>query len=275
MRKILLTGMMLAACCGMTAQVEAQTTLVVPGANADMPGTNNANTPFGAAGSASLYVLQEQFASSLFSNVAIGSQLTSIGIRLYTGAATNSKELDYTNFEIQVGTGANAMGSLSRTFSANLGADTIVARSGALTIAKNGLKADSCTSRRKCSTIVPTNSFYTLDFTTPYTYEGGDLLITFSSQLAANTIGQVISLDAVDPYAVSTINTMSTSGSGSAFPTIGGPLNFSFAPIVQFDFAAPQPAAAVPEPASWALMVGGFGLAGAAMRRRRVQSATA
>lgn len=35
-----------------------------------------------------------------------------------------------------------------------------------------------------------------------------------------------------------------------------------------FSRAAEAPAAA-PEPASWALMVGGFGLAGAAMRRRR------
>lgn len=33
--------------------------------------------------------------------------------------------------------------------------------------------------------------------------------------------------------------------------------------IVEFD-----PSAAVPEPATWALMIGGFGLAGAAMRRR-------
>jgi hypothetical protein len=34
-----------------------------------------------------------------------------------------------------------------------------------------------------------------------------------------------------------------------------------------FRFTASTPAA-VPEPASWALMIGGFGLAGAAMRRR-------
>lgn len=31
-----------------------------------------------------------------------------------------------------------------------------------------------------------------------------------------------------------------------------------------------SPAAAVPEPAAWALMIGGFGLTGAALRRRRV-----
>ncbi|MBO9577069.1 MAG: PEPxxWA-CTERM sorting domain-containing protein [Sphingobium sp.] len=32
--------------------------------------------------------------------------------------------------------------------------------------------------------------------------------------------------------------------------------------------AGSPPAGAVPEPATWALMIGGFGLAGAAMRRR-------
>jgi len=32
--------------------------------------------------------------------------------------------------------------------------------------------------------------------------------------------------------------------------------------------AAPPPSGGVPEPASWALMIAGFGLAGAALRRR-------
>ena len=35
------------------------------------------------------------------------------------------------------------------------------------------------------------------------------------------------------------------------------------------NFALTQVGGAVPEPASWALMIGGFGLAGAALRRRR------
>ena len=36
-----------------------------------------------------------------------------------------------------------------------------------------------------------------------------------------------------------------------------------------------DPSAAVPEPASWALMIGGFGLAGATLRRRRGVAAAA
>jgi hypothetical protein len=34
-----------------------------------------------------------------------------------------------------------------------------------------------------------------------------------------------------------------------------------------------DPTAAVPEPATWALMIGGFGLAGGALRRRRMPAA--
>jgi hypothetical protein len=37
-----------------------------------------------------------------------------------------------------------------------------------------------------------------------------------------------------------------------------------------FDGDTPLPGSAAPEPASWALMIGGFALAGAALRRRRV-----
>ncbi len=44
---------------------------------------------------------------------------------------------------------------------------------------------------------------------------------------------------------------------------------FSGGPSANFDFAV----AGVPEPASWALMIGGFGLVGAAARRRRAVTA--
>ena len=49
-----------------------------------------------------------------------------------------------------------------------------------------------------------------------------------------------------------------TSGSGTLVTLPGG------------GFGYPQPNAAVPEPATWAMMIGGLGLIGGAMRRRRV-----
>ncbi|MDP3370868.1 MAG: PEPxxWA-CTERM sorting domain-containing protein [Brevundimonas sp.] len=44
---------------------------------------------------------------------------------------------------------------------------------------------------------------------------------------------------------------------------------------VFFDKISVQSAGAVPEPATWALMIGGFGMAGAMLRRRRARPATA
>ncbi len=46
-------------------------------------------------------------------------------------------------------------------------------------------------------------------------------------------------------------------------PLMNGPGNLAFNGNVSFDVAG------VPEPANWALMIGGFGLAGVAARRRR------
>jgi hypothetical protein len=273
MRGVIFASVIVAFCCAFTGSVQAATVVVTPNTDANQPGTNSINSPFGANSSSNLYVLQVQYDASMFGGVAMGSQLTSIGFRLAPGSTTNSEALTYDDFSIQVGSAANAIGSLSRTFSSNLGSDTILARTGALTIGKGQFPADACT-RSRCKPMVPTNSFYTIDLTTPYTYEGGDLLVTFSSELAASTIGQIIALDAVDPLQVSTVSTVATLGNGSSFPTkTSSPVNFAFAPILQFSFESPI-SGAVPEPAAWAMMLAGFGLVGGAMRRQRRISAS-
>lgn len=52
---------------------------------------------------------------------------------------------------------------------------------------------------------------------------------------------------------------------GEAQPSISG----------SFTFSSPSMIAGVPEPASWAMLIAGFGLTGASMRRRRIVSVTA
>ncbi len=48
----------------------------------------------------------------------------------------------------------------------------------------------------------------------------------------------------------------------------GTPGGFFFLPILDRGGTPPIPVSGVPEPASWALMIAGFGLAGAILRRR-------
>ncbi len=77
-------------------------------------------------------------------------------------------------------------------------------------------------------------------------------------------------------------------GNNQQFDTIGGRLTLRIAQAFNYDVAGGSvygddrlgtvtlgAAGAVPEPATWAMMIGGFGLAGAAMRRRRATIAFA
>lgn len=59
-------------------------------------------------------------------------------------------------------------------------------------------------------------------------------------------------------------------GSAGLWQLSGNALQFSFNNNVKAAFRLYGTTAGVPEPANWALMIAGFGLAGAAMRRRRV-----
>jgi hypothetical protein len=52
---------------------------------------------------------------------------------------------------------------------------------------------------------------------------------------------------------------------GSIYPDTDGPRSINGTVRIDYDYIAPV----VPEPASWAMMIGGFALAGGALRRRR------
>jgi hypothetical protein len=144
-------------------------TAVVPNANATRNGTGNVNGPFGDGGEATGFTFQYDVAASQLSGIAIGSSINGIGFRLYSRSGTISEALDFPSFNVQIGQSANTIPNLSSTFAANEAAGTVLARSGDLSFAANTLIGNKSV-----------NPFFTINFTTPYIYTGGDLLISIS-----------------------------------------------------------------------------------------------
>jgi hypothetical protein len=64
----------------------------------------------------------------------------------------------------------------------------------------------------------------------------------------------------------------STTMTGFSFSSSGGSLFVNWQGVQTFTGAKVDIGGAVPEPASWAMMLGGFGLVGGAMRSRRRQA---
>jgi hypothetical protein len=77
-----------------------------------------------------------------------------------------------------------------------------------------------------------------------------------------------------DNFAAAGDDAICWDASGGAFTCIGNPpaetilVNGSFSNVARSGRFVLGTAGAIPEPATWALMIGGFGMAGAAMRRR-------
>lgn len=257
--KMIVRSMMTAAALAVAASAApamAQTA-VVPDAYAD------ADAPlaqFAVLGNPtnSEFTFQYVIAAAELGSVPVGSTINSIGFRFAgTPFLLPSGSASYSRYDLQIGQSANPLTSLSTTFDANLGADTVLVRSGALAI-PDGAFVD-----------LPgegPNPFYDLSFGTPYTYTGGDLAVTIR---AIPTIGNpAIAVDAFAPNTTS-VNTVSLAFSANATTGTVGVAN---APVTRFGFAA---AGVVPEPSSWAMMIGGFGLAGGALRRRARREAFA
>lgn len=201
--------------------------------------------PFGN-GSATSYFLQTAYSASALGSMAPGMIITGIGFRLNGGAAAPAGDLTYSDFTIRIGSSANALGALSTDFASNYGADTIVARTGALTISAGSFVAGA-----------GVNPFFMLNFATPYLYQGGTLLLTLNS--VRSDAGGAVPIDAI---AVGGGLTDTAGMSSNSNPLV----HFLNAPVVQFQTGA------VPEPGSWALMLVGIGTVGALMRgqhRRR------
>jgi hypothetical protein len=190
---------------------------------------------------------QVQIAASQLSSVPLGAQLSGVGFRLFrmfTPAQTIT--LSYPDYNIELSTATNSIGSLSATFADNIGPDGTVVRSGGLTIPANSLIGGS-----------NVNPFYIIPFSTDYTYLGGDLVLTLSYD--SNGATEDFPVDAVPRG-----GTGDTDMAGSYEATTGGS-DFYVQAVTEFTY---NDSPAVPEPATCSL-IGLAAALGVAWRARR------
>jgi hypothetical protein len=199
---------------------------------------------------------QQVYHNSLLTSLAPGTQITGMRFRADGGwHVLSSGSYNFATFDVRIGTSTHAPGSLSATVADNLGADTIQARSGSLFWAAGSFPSDTS----------PSSFGPLIDFTTPYTYNGGDLLLTVSHSAGG---GDTLLWDAAQGGGgpgLSRAEYRQTSGVVSS-PTTDTRTN-AFGLIIQFETIVP--ASSAPEPGTVVLLTLGGILLPRALRRKR------
>jgi hypothetical protein len=230
-------------------------TVVAPGA------AGNAQGPapiryFGSGGSR----VQQIYSSDFFTGI---QSISALSFRAYPGAAPsgffgNSVSISDIIVRLSTTSAGDENGTLaSSTFANNVGLDVSTVFSGALTL----------TTAATGSGAQPFD--YTITFATPFLYDAslGNLLLDVTIPTTATVSGAGFGFLTFD-----TVNTLND-GIYSVVDINNGAATTGFADTAGAitSFTTSAVTAAVPEPASWALMIGGFGFAGMAMRRRSRQ----
>ena len=216
------------------------TVLVAPNANA---GTNGNAVQYGIFGNGTIgenVTFQFDMATSQLTPMD-GSAITAIGFRLPGGASTINSATTVGPYSITLSGSLNPLGSLSATQSSNIAPGAVTVYNATLVIPANALVGGS-----------GPNPFFLINFTTPYNYSGGDLLVTLSYTMQA-----AVGVDA---------NSVDSLGDTSA--CVGGfcAAEYFNYPITEFQYSASTP---TPEPGTLALFGSGIlGLAG--MLRRKI-----
>jgi len=256
----LIVGLILAA-AAISAPAFADTVIVAPGSPGDAQGPAPLRY-FGAGGSET----QQIYAASFFSGP---TSITGISFRTYPGASPSffsGNSVSVSDLTVRLSStavSANEASGLqpSATFASNFGADLATVFSGAATFTT------------AATGVGPQPFDYTLTFATPFTFNPGagnllvDFLIPGNATVSGSGFG-FLTFDNANDLNDGVRSIVNINGPG---PT--GVVDTSAA-ITEFHVAGlPGAGGAVPEPASWALLIGGFGLTGAALRRRRGQLA--
>jgi hypothetical protein len=231
---LFLFALMLSLVAGSTLHASS-VVVVAPNANAATNGTTVQTGVFGTLPE----TFQTDIAASQLTSL-IGDTITSIGYRIQANEASVAGPVTIGGFSLELSGSANAIGSLSTNQAANIGANAEVVDSGTLVL--SGLVGGP-----------GPNPFFLINFTTPYLYSGGDLLVTESRSTSNATFG----LDAVSVGSL-----IDTSASVDGFHVA----EFYNAPVTEF--VATTPTSPTPEPSSLALLGTGVASLAGLLRKR-------
>jgi hypothetical protein len=206
---------------------------------------------------------QVQYQASDFAGLTTFSGVAFRFDSIVTDFYTKDEEFNFSSdFKVQLATAANDMAHRSLTFNDNLGADALTVLRGPKVF---DFPIDGHGGELKGFGIE-------FDFTRPFTYDPskGDLVldIYFPNDFGYLTVDFLRSgpdMRYLTAFGVG-VPTGSLSGAGgpvTKFFTIANPTSPPLLP------PPPTGAAAAPEPATWALVLTGFGLAGASVRAQR------
>lgn len=234
-------------------------TVVVPGG----PGTAQGPAPLRFYGNSGSRV-QQVYDSSFFSGPL---QIDGLSFRAFPGAAPSgffSNSVSVSDILVRLSTTAvsanEASGSQpSATFASNLGADLTTVFSGPLTLTT------------AATGVGPQPFDYTINFDTAFMYDpsGGNLLLDVLIPVGATVSGGGFGFLTFDNA------NLNNDGVRSILDINNGAAAQGFIDTSAAITAFNTTTGAVPEPATWALMIGGFMLTGSALRARRRTTALA
>jgi hypothetical protein len=214
--------------CLTAATVFADQIFIYPGAYALVEGGSSDNAPLGVVEQH----FQQVYSSALLTNLTAGDWINAIGFRVQ-GNETALPAQTIPIYNISLSQSPNAPGSLDATFANNRGADFLTVRSGALTVNAGDFPGGGSP-----------NAFGWITFSTPYQYQGGDLLIEVASQ--GFTAGRDV--DAIYPTTANLAQTAFGTGYNSTTADAG-----LYAEALVMGFSVQT----VPEPSAWLLFGAG------------------
>ena len=224
------------------AGLASAATIVAPAALASTEGNGSGPIAWHSTGQARTYQLQ--YSPTALGGIASGTTINGLSFRLNGGSAVAPATAgSFADYSITLAEATNSMAGRSLTFAANM-TDPVLVRSGPLSVAASSFPGGA----------TPNAFGMQIDFSTPYVYQGGDLVIHITHN---GTSSGSMNLD-MDTNSITGYGAHYRASSFSSFNAVSADNGNFAATVVRLETE-------VPEPAAFTLT----GIAGLMLARRR------